>query len=104
MQLKHQRKADIDAVRGGFELLTNSIVFPTNSQMADIGNTSRVTRLSCLASGYSRGSLRLPKKDCQSFNKSLNRTVPAATYKNLIPVDSSLASPAMSFKRKRAEE
>lgn len=80
------------------------LLLPTNSQMADIGNTSRVTRLSCLASGYSRGSLRLPKKDCQSFNKSLNRTVPAATYKNLIPVDSSLASPAMSFKRKRAEE
>lgn len=48
--------------------------------------------------------LHLPKNDCQSFNKSLNRTVPAATYKNLMPVDSSLASPAMSFKRKRAEE
>lgn len=79
------------------------LLLPTNSQMADIGN-SRVTRLSCLASGYSRGSLRLPKKDCQTFNKSLNRTVPAATYKKLIPVDSSLASPAMSFKRKRAEE
>ena len=80
------------------------IQLPINSKMADIGNTSRVTRLSCLASGYSRGSLRLPKKDCQTFNKSLNRTVPTATYKKLIPVDSSLASPAMSFKRKRAEE
>ena len=97
LPLKHQRKADIDAVRSNFEL-------PTNSKMVDIGNTSRVTRLSCLASGYSRGSLRLPKKDCQTFNKSLNRTVPATTYKKMIPEDSSLASPAMSFKRKRAEE
>ena len=97
LPLKHQRKADIDAVRSNYEL-------PTNSKVVDIGNTSRVTRLSCLASGYSRGLLRLPKNDCQSFNKSFNRIVPAATYKNLIPVDSSLASPAMSFKRKRAEE
>ena len=31
MQLKHQRKADIDAVRGVFEL-------PINSKMADLGH------------------------------------------------------------------
>ena len=37
MQLKHQRKADIDATRGGFEL-------PTNSKMANIG-TFRAARL-----------------------------------------------------------
>lgn len=28
--------------------------------------------------------LHLPKNDCQSFNKSLNRTAPAATYKNRV--------------------
>jgi len=73
LHLKHQRKADIDTTRGGFEL-------PTNSKMADIGafRAARLCRFACRRMFGVRILIRITIM--AKVNKTRN-SAPAHTYK-----------------------